>query len=116
MQAALKFLPLLIGWFSLNVPSGLGLYWIINNIVSTATSVLIRQQLGVPSPALGATDGTATLLSPESGTRQDPDVARANGSSGGGDGEGGAQLEEARGFGGTAEKEVEGDIIAANAR
>jgi len=26
-QAILKFLPLMIGWFSLNVPSGLTLYW-----------------------------------------------------------------------------------------
>jgi membrane protein insertase Oxa1/YidC/SpoIIIJ len=26
-QAALKFLPLLIGYFALSVPSGLSLYW-----------------------------------------------------------------------------------------
>eukprot|EP00612_Vaucheria_litorea_P008392 CAMPEP_0171476230 /NCGR_PEP_ID=MMETSP0946-20130122/3467_1 /TAXON_ID=109269 /ORGANISM="Vaucheria litorea, Strain CCMP2940" /LENGTH=386 /DNA_ID=CAMNT_0012006453 /DNA_START=94 /DNA_END=1255 /DNA_ORIENTATION=+ len=45
-QAILKYLPLLIGWFSLNVPSGLGLYWIVNNIVSTAASVGIRNRLG----------------------------------------------------------------------
>jgi len=42
-QAILKFLPLMIGWFSLNVPSGLGLYWITNNVVTTLTTVLIRQ-------------------------------------------------------------------------
>ncbi|KAL3917158.1 MAG: hypothetical protein SGPRY_006514, partial [Prymnesium sp.] len=38
-QAILKFLPLMIGWFSLNVPSGLGLYWLVNNVVTTATTV-----------------------------------------------------------------------------
>jgi len=26
-NAVLKFLPLLIGWFSLNVPAALGIYW-----------------------------------------------------------------------------------------
>jgi len=33
-QAILKFLPLMIGWFSLSVPSGLGLYWMTNNILT----------------------------------------------------------------------------------
>ena len=27
------------GWFSLNVPSGLTIYWFINNILSTAQQV-----------------------------------------------------------------------------
>ena len=44
-QAILKFLPLMIGWFSLNVPSGLGLYWMTNNILTTATTVLIRRSV-----------------------------------------------------------------------
>ncbi|CAM9389944.1 unnamed protein product [Pylaiella littoralis] len=44
-QNVLKFLPLMIGWFSLSVPSALGLYWILNNFVSTATSVFIRNQI-----------------------------------------------------------------------
>eukprot|EP00873_Tetraselmis_striata_P009006 jgi/Tetstr1/429270/TSEL_019188.t1 len=42
-QAILKFLPLMIGWFSLNVPSGLTLYWITNNILTTAQSVFLRK-------------------------------------------------------------------------
>ena len=46
-QAILKFLPLMIGWFSLSVPSGLGLYWLVNNVVTTATTVLIRG--GIPT-------------------------------------------------------------------
>jgi YidC/Oxa1 family membrane protein insertase len=42
-QAILKFLPLMIGWFSLSVPSGLGLYWLTNNVVTTASTLLIRR-------------------------------------------------------------------------
>jgi len=45
-QAILKFLPLMIGWFSLNVPSGLGLYWLTNNVVTTATTLLVRRSVG----------------------------------------------------------------------
>merc|ERR1711865_788406 len=37
--AFLKVLPLMIGWFSLNVPSALCVYWVTNNVVTTATSV-----------------------------------------------------------------------------
>lgn len=44
-QNVLKFLPLMIGWFSLSVPSALGLYWILNNFISTGTSVFIRNQI-----------------------------------------------------------------------
>lgn len=40
----LKFMPLLIGWFALNVPSGLGVYWVTNNLLSTAQTVYIRQK------------------------------------------------------------------------
>ncbi|GJQ11397.1 hypothetical protein GpartN1_g3188.t1 [Galdieria partita] len=40
----LKFLPFLVGWFSLNVSSGLTLYWVTNNIVSTLQTVLIRSK------------------------------------------------------------------------
>merc|ERR1712087_56575 len=50
-QAILKFLPLMIGWFSLNVPSGLGLYWITNNVVTTATTLLIRRSVAMPDLA-----------------------------------------------------------------
>ena len=54
-QAILKFLPLMIGWFSLSVPSGLGLYWITNNVVTTLTTVLIKKS--VATPAIAGMDG-----------------------------------------------------------
>merc|ERR1712188_256018 len=46
--AILKFLPLMIGWFSLNVPSGLTLYWFTNNILSVGQTVLLRSNFKQP--------------------------------------------------------------------
>jgi len=43
-QAILKFLPLMIGYFSLNVPSGLTLYWLTNNFVTTAQQLYLRRK------------------------------------------------------------------------
>lgn len=57
-NAVLKFLPFLIGYFSLNVPSALGVYWVINNIITTAISVQIRSSM--PAPA--ATSGGASVI------------------------------------------------------
>jgi YidC/Oxa1 family membrane protein insertase len=67
-QAILKFLPLMIGWFSLNVPSGLGLYWLTNNIVTTASTVLIRRSVGTPDLAAATSGGgsTSTYSPPKS--------------------------------------------------
>jgi len=50
----LKFLPLLIGFFSLNVPSALTVYWFTNNIFTTATSVIIRNGLKTEPATVGA--------------------------------------------------------------
>eukprot|EP00475_Leptophrys_vorax_P030654 TRINITY_DN4609_c0_g1_i3.p1 TRINITY_DN4609_c0_g1~~TRINITY_DN4609_c0_g1_i3.p1 ORF type:complete len:498 (+),score=43.04 TRINITY_DN4609_c0_g1_i3:245-1738(+) len=56
-QAILKFLPLMIGWFSLSVPSGLSLYWFTNNILSTAQTIYLRKMGGAkPVVAAGATE------------------------------------------------------------
>lgn len=43
-NAFLKFMPFLVGWFSLNVPSGLGIYWITNNLVTTLQTIYIRSK------------------------------------------------------------------------
>ncbi|KAL2547289.1 ALBINO3-like protein 1 [Forsythia ovata] len=42
-QAITKLLPLMIGYFALSVPSGLSLYWLTNNILSTAQQVWLRK-------------------------------------------------------------------------
>ena len=39
----LKALPLFIGYVSLTVPAGLTLYWLFNNVFTTATQVYLRQ-------------------------------------------------------------------------
>lgn len=49
-QAALKFLPLLIGYFALSVPSGLSLYWLTNNVLSSAQQVWLQKLGGAKNP------------------------------------------------------------------
>lgn len=39
----LNILPLFIGYISLTVPAGLTLYWLFNNVFTTATQVYLRQ-------------------------------------------------------------------------
>lgn len=53
-QQILKFLPLMIGWFSLSAPAGLGLYWFFNNVITTASSVFIKTMLGAGMPPAAA--------------------------------------------------------------
>ncbi|KAJ8421460.1 hypothetical protein Cgig2_005318 [Carnegiea gigantea] len=47
----LKFLPLMIGYFALSVPSGLSIYWFTNNVLSTAQQVWLRK-LGGAKPVV----------------------------------------------------------------
>ena len=58
-NAALKFLPLVIGWFSLSVPSALGVYWVANNFVSTAITLKIKSEFPAPPPAAPASSSSA---------------------------------------------------------
>ena len=43
-QTILKYLPFMLGYFSLSVPSGLGIYWIWNNVLTTLISLAIKQK------------------------------------------------------------------------
>ncbi|KAL3141771.1 hypothetical protein ABBQ32_004449 [Trebouxia sp. C0010 RCD-2024] len=47
-NAILKLLPLMIGYFSLNVPSGLTLYWFTNNLLTTGQQVLLKRNTKPP--------------------------------------------------------------------
>ncbi|KAG8641685.1 hypothetical protein MANES_12G018900v8 [Manihot esculenta] len=51
-QAVTKLLPLMIGYFSLSVPSGLSLYWFTNNILSTAQQVWLQKLGGAKNPVI----------------------------------------------------------------
>lgn len=66
----LKFLPLLIGWFSLNVPAALGIYWVANNIITTALTLQIKGSMSdsevIMPAAAGAGSGTSVLDVPTS--------------------------------------------------
>lgn len=53
-----KFLPLMIGYFSLSVPSGLSIYWFTNNILSTSQQVWLRKLGGAKS----VVDGNANEI------------------------------------------------------
>ncbi|CAH9130324.1 unnamed protein product [Cuscuta epithymum] len=56
----LKFLPLMIGYFSLSVPSGLTIYWFTNNVLSTAQQVWLRK-LGGAKPVVA--ENTSGIIS-----------------------------------------------------
>ena len=60
----LKILPVLIGWFALNVPAALSVYWFVNNIVTTATSVAVRSSLQFEPVAAGSAAATAAKTEP----------------------------------------------------
>jgi YidC/Oxa1 family membrane protein insertase len=47
----LQFLPLMIGWFSLNVPAALGIYWVANNIITTAITLQVRGSFAAAAPS-----------------------------------------------------------------
>ncbi|CAB4294848.1 unnamed protein product [Prunus armeniaca] len=49
-QVITKFLPLMIGYFALSVPSGLSLYWFTNNILTTAQQVWLQKFGGAKNP------------------------------------------------------------------
>lgn len=63
--AFVKFLPLLIGYFSLNVPAALGIYWVANNFITTALTMQIRSGIQMPEPATSAGGGGGAVLDAE---------------------------------------------------
>lgn len=56
-NAIIKFLPLMIGWFSLNVPAGLTLYWFTNNLLSVGQTAFLRANFKAPEISEGSTSG-----------------------------------------------------------
>ncbi|WOL16114.1 ALBINO3-like protein 1, chloroplastic [Canna indica] len=58
-QVVTKFLPLLIGYFALSVPSGLSLYWLTNNILSTAQQIWLQKLGGAKNPVQDYINSTA---------------------------------------------------------
>ena len=44
-QGLINNLPLIVAFFSLNVPAGLSVYWIVNNILTTLVTLAIKNSL-----------------------------------------------------------------------
>ncbi len=76
-----KVLPVIIGWFVLNVPSALGLYMFTNNILSTAQTMVVRKALGAPVGAGAGASGSAVTAEPidTKATVSPPDGFSTNG-------------------------------------
>lgn len=57
----LKVLPFMVGWFALNVPAALGIYWVVNNIVTTATTMYVRSTMPKIDVATGGSGAAAVM-------------------------------------------------------
>jgi len=70
--AILNILPFMIGWFSLNVPSGLGIYWIVNNVVTTALSAFLRAEMAKDPAIMALQSNVGVAPTPTSGPGTTP--------------------------------------------
>ena len=61
----LRFLPFMLGWFAMNAPAGLGLYWVFNNVLTTVQTVAVKKI--VEKPVIDIPVDLAVL-----GPRRDP--------------------------------------------
>ena len=80
-QRFLKYLPLLLGYFSLSVPSGLALYWVVNNFLSTAATVSIKKYFEKNPPSFASVDldnlansAMASFMNPAWGYKSEQDM------------------------------------------
>ena len=71
-QQIIQYLPIMFGFFALNVPSGLGIYWVTNTLFSTAATVLIRKQVETEMEAAGLSVAPAAVASPGPSTSSSP--------------------------------------------
>jgi YidC/Oxa1 family membrane protein insertase len=65
-NVVLKILPVMIGWFSLNVPAALCIYWFVNNIVTTTTTLIIRNSMDLTPVSTGGGGSAAASSSTDS--------------------------------------------------
>jgi len=81
-QMMLWMMPLMFGWFSLTVPSGLALYWMTTNLIGIGTNYFVYRPAGlrgpnaaVPAPAPAAT----AALSSDEGSEKPGRAANSRG-------------------------------------
>ena len=51
-KGLLILVPFMVGWFALNVPSGLSLYYFSNTIITSGIQIWLRKLGGAHSPSL----------------------------------------------------------------
>lgn len=78
-QGALKFLPLLIGFFSLQVPAGLTIYWFTSNLYSLTQALAVRQYYAINPPKIELPDYWDALEDIDSMSPEDRRKAAAAG-------------------------------------
>lgn len=62
-QTVLKFLPLLIGFFSLQVPAGLTIYWFTSNLYTLSQSLAVKAYFSANPPKIELPDYWESALS-----------------------------------------------------
>eukprot|EP00310_Coccolithus_braarudii_P015905 CAMPEP_0183353502 /NCGR_PEP_ID=MMETSP0164_2-20130417/33288_1 /TAXON_ID=221442 /ORGANISM="Coccolithus pelagicus ssp braarudi, Strain PLY182g" /LENGTH=395 /DNA_ID=CAMNT_0025526177 /DNA_START=27 /DNA_END=1214 /DNA_ORIENTATION=- len=67
----LKALPFMLGWFAMNAPAGLGLYWVFNNILTTTQTVVIKKILEQPELEPEGLDELLVSIGPRRDVRTD---------------------------------------------
>ena len=60
-------MPFMVGWFALNLPAGLGLYYFSNTMITSSIQIWLRKlggthRLHYQSPALSFLSGLVTSL------------------------------------------------------
>lgn len=51
-KALLIFVPFMVGWFALNLPAGLGLYYFSNTMITSGIQIWLRKLGGAPRQCL----------------------------------------------------------------
>jgi YidC/Oxa1 family membrane protein insertase len=64
-QSILKFLPLMIGFFSLQVPAGLTIYWFTSNIFTLTSSLAVKAYFKANPPKINLPEYWDSALSAE---------------------------------------------------
>jgi len=74
-QLILKFLPLLIGFFSLQVPAGLTIYWFTSNFFTLSQSLVVKQYYKVNPPEFELPDYWDALDDPDAMSAEEKRMA-----------------------------------------
>jgi YidC/Oxa1 family membrane protein insertase len=59
MNQSMMIMPFMFGFFSLQVPQGLVLYWVTSNIFALIQQLFVNRWMAVPIPSMSATPVTA---------------------------------------------------------